>query len=168
MNTAYWHLILNHFPVIGTIIGTLILISGFILKKNATIQQTALGVFVFSALCAIPVYLTGEGAEEVVEKMPGVTESLIENHEDLGKNFMIVISALGLLSLITFITDLFKNKIASVLYIAVLISAIGTSIMAKQVGTSGGEVRHTEIRGDIIQQQGNTPEPNNGGEKDDD
>jgi hypothetical protein len=146
MNTAHWHLLLNHIPVMGVVIGALILVAGFVLKNNETIKQTALGVFVFSALFAIPAYLTGEGAEEAVEKMPGVAEALIEKHEDLGKAFSIVTGVLGIISLLTFIADWRKNKIASGLYVMVLLLAIGTSVFAKQLGTSGGEIRHTEIR----------------------
>lgn len=168
MNTAHWHLLLNHLPIVGTIIGTLILVAGFIFKNNSTIKQTALGVFVFSALCAIPAYLTGEGAEEVVEKLPGVTENIIESHEDLGKIFLIVVGTLGMLSLVTFFSERFKSKAASVLYVAILITALGTSVFAKQVGTSGGEIRHTEIGSNASQQIGSPTELKNEGEKDDD
>lgn len=146
MNTAHWHLLLNHLPIIGTVVGTLILVSGYLIKNNATIKQTALGVLVFSSLTAIPAYFTGEGAEEIVEEIPGVAESVIEVHEDLGKIFLIVALVLGALSLVTLLSATFKLKITSLLYVIVLVAAIGTGIFAKEVGTSGGEIRHTEIR----------------------
>lgn len=168
MNTAHWHLLLNHLPITGTIFGLLILVAGFVFKNNTGVKQTALGVFVFSALCAIPAYLTGEGTEEIVEKMPGVTETIIDTHEDLGKIFLIVIEALGVLALLTFITDRFQKKAASLLYVLVLITAIGTSVFAKWVGTSGGEIRHTEIRLGASTQPGNAVEQNGKGEKDED
>lgn len=168
MNTAHWHLLLNHLPIIGTVIGTLILLSGYLLKNQNIVKQTALGVIFFSALTAIPAYLTGEGAEEVAEKMPGVTEQFIDTHEDLGKVFLIVAMILGALALITFVSSYLKKKISSVLYIMVLVAAIGTCILAKQVGTSGGEVRHTEIRSGNISQEVNAAEQNNGSENDDD
>lgn len=163
MNTAHWHLILNHVPVVGIIIGVLILVAGFVLK-NITIRQTALGVFVFAALFAVPAYLTGEGAEEVVEKMPGVTEAAIESHEDIGKVFLIMAITLGLLSLFTFFAGLRKVRMAAGMYILVLLVAIITGVFAKQLGTSGGEIRHTEIRS--AQQQNDTGEK--ASEKDDD
>ena len=146
MNTAHWHMLLNHLPMVGIIVGTLILAAGFMLKDQPAIKMTALGVFVFAALMAIPSYLTGEGAEEVAENLPGVTESFIENHEDLGKIFLILAEALGGLSLITLIALRFKNKFTPILFGMILLIAAGTSIFAKQVGTSGGQVRHTEIR----------------------
>ncbi|MHB1277684.1 MAG: hypothetical protein ACYC1Q_04735 [Bacteroidia bacterium] len=154
--------------MIGTVIGTLILIAGFVLKNNPTIKQTALGVLIFSALTAIPAYLTGEGAEDLVEKLPGVTETNIESHEDLGKIFLIIMLLLGSLSLVTFLAKLFKAKFSSALYILVLIFSIGTSVFAKTVGTSGGEIRHTEIRSDAPGQNSNAPvQENNAGSDDD-
>jgi hypothetical protein len=41
------------------------------------------GGFVLTALLALPVYFTGEPAEKVVERLPGVTEPLIEEHENV-------------------------------------------------------------------------------------
>ncbi|MBL6447694.1 hypothetical protein JMN32_15355 [Fulvivirga sp. 29W222] len=146
MNAAHWHLLLNHLPIVGTVIGTLILISGYLIKNNDTIKQTALGVLFFSSLTVIPTYFTGEGAEEIVEEIPGVTEGIIEVHEGFGKIFLLIVLILGALSLATLLSALFKAKMVSLLYIMVLILSVGTCILAKQVGTSGGEIRHTEIR----------------------
>ena len=146
MNTAHWHLLLNHLPMVGIVIGTSILAFGFLYKNQPVIKMTALGVFVFSAAIAIPAYLTGEGAEDIAEKLPGVTEGFIEEHEDLGKIFLILAEALGGLSLITLIALRFKNKFTPILFGMILLIGAGTAIFAKQVGTSGGLVRHTEIR----------------------
>lgn len=168
MDTAHWHLLLNHLPLVGTIIGTLILIAGFLFKNNPTIKQTSLGVLIFSSLSAIPAYLTGEGAEELVEKLPGVSEMYIETHEDLGKLFLIIMLLLGGLSLVTLLASRFKTKFASALFILVLVLSIGACVFAKTVGTSGGEIRHTEIRGENPGQNANAPVLENNGESEDD
>ena len=165
MNTAHWHLALNHVPIIGTVIGTFILTAGLVLKNNASVKRTGLSVLILSALFAIPVYLTGEGAEELVEKMPGVTDNIIEAHEDFGEVFLIFLEILGLLSLITFITDWTKKRISSPLYIVVLVTAFGLSIFGKKVGSSGGEIRHTEIRNQTLPQGGDEPKQNTDSEK---
>ena len=167
MNTAHWHLLFNHLPIIGTVIGTLILISGYLLKNNSAVKQTAMGVFVFSALTAIPAYLTGEAAEDLVEGLPGVTEQFIESHEDLSKMFLIVVLVLGTLSLATVISGYLKSKFASTLNVLVLITSIGTCILASQVGTSGGEIRHTEIRSEVTGQNTNATGQTRDIEKDD-
>ena len=54
----------------------------------------------------------------------------------------------------------FKNKYSSkILYLLVMASAIVTIWFAKQTATSGGEVRHTEIR----DASANGQIPNSGG-----
>jgi uncharacterized membrane protein len=148
MNQAHLHLLFNHLPILGTLFGLLILASGYLLK-NTTVKRTALGLFVASALCVIPAYLTGEGAEEIVESLPGVTENFIETHEDMANIFLGMAAALGLLSLVTFYTDLKMQKIAPTLYAATLVVALGTMFVAQQTGASGGKIRHTEIRTEV-------------------
>lgn len=142
------HLLFNHLPILGTLFGLLILASGFVLKNNI-VKRTALGIFVFSALSVIPAFLSGEGAEEVVESLPGVTEVLIEAHEDLADIFLWVTGALGLLSLVTFFADLKAQKITPVLYGITFVVALGAMVLAQRVGTTGGEIRHTEIRSNV-------------------
>lgn len=145
MNQAHLHLLFNHAPIIGALIGMLTLTSGYLFKNNY-IKRTALGIFVFSAVAAIPAFLTGEGAEDAVENLPGVTKDLIEKHEEMGEIFIWLIAALGVLSLLTFFTDLAKNSFSKILYIVTLLLSLATTIVAQQIGTSGGEIRHTEIR----------------------
>ena len=145
MNQAHLHLLLNHLPILGTVFGLLILAGGFFLKNN-TVKRTALGMFVLSALFAIPAYLTGEGAEEVVENLPGVSENLMETHEELAGIFLWMVGVLGLFSLVTFYFDFKSKKIAPTLYALTFVAAIGTLVFAQKVGSSGGEIRHTEIR----------------------
>ncbi len=167
MNQAHFHLILNHLPILGILFGLIILTGGF-LTKNTVVKRTALGMFVLSAIFAIPAYLTGEGAEEVVENLPGVNETLIEAHEDLANIFLWLAGALGLLSLITLYADYKSNKIAPTLYVFALVAAIGSMVLAQQVGTSGGEIRHTEIRNGAAVVGTENPVNGGGKEADDD
>lgn len=139
------HLLLNHLPILGTLFGLLILTAGYIFK-NISVKKTALGLFVLSAVMAVPAYLTGEGAEEIVENLPGVSENLMEEHEELANIFLWVVGVLGLLALGTFYADSNGKKITPILYAITLVVAIGAMIFAQQVGTSGGEIRHSEIR----------------------
>ena len=81
MNWAHIHLLLNHLPVIGTIFGVLRLLFAW-LRKSEELKRVSLGVFVLTALLALPVYFTGEPAEKVVERLPVVAEPLIERHEN--------------------------------------------------------------------------------------
>ena len=49
MNWAYFHMVINHFPIVGVIIGTMLLIAGMIFK-NQGVKISGLGTIVFAAL----------------------------------------------------------------------------------------------------------------------
>jgi hypothetical protein len=141
----------------GTVVGLVVLISGYVLK-NQVVKQTALGIFIFSCFGILGAHFTGEGAEEIVEKLPDVNHKLIHRHEDLASIFGWSLLAVALLSLLTLYLDI-KNKNGSkILYLLILAASILTIGFAKQTATSGGEVRHTEIRDASAGQM-----PNSGG-----
>lgn len=145
MNDAHLHLLVNHFPIIGTILGLGILMAGMITKKRS-IKNTAYVLFVVGALFAFASMATGEGAEELVEDMPSVGKQIIHEHEEMAENFAIVMYVLGFSSLLGIYFD-YKNHIKAKLVAAItLIIAIVAVVFASLVGTSGGEIRHTEIR----------------------
>lgn len=148
MQTAHFHLIVNHLPMVGVLIGILILVTGFILKKPE-VKRTALGVFVFSSIAAIFAYFSGEGAEDAVENLSGISETLIHTHEKYADYFFTLTLILGGLSVVGFIADLKKFKYVQQIAILILVIALADGILAKYVGTSGGEIRHTEIRTNI-------------------
>jgi len=147
MNEAHFHLIVNHLPIVGLLIGLLVLVTGFILKKSE-IKVTALGIFIFSALASVAAFYSGEGAEEIVEKVPGISETLINQHEESAELFFTAILILGVFSLITLILEIKKSKFSNYGFILVFLVTLVSGVLAKNVGTSGGEIRHTEIRND--------------------
>ena len=145
MNDAHLHLVVNHFPIIGIIFGIGILIIGLIIK-NQSIKNTAFVLFIIAAIFGFASMNTGEGAEEIAEKLPGVTEQLIETHEELAETFSLFLYTTGLLSLVTLVLVYLKNNLAKITTIATVSIAIIAVYFAQQTGTSGGEIRHTEIR----------------------
>lgn len=145
MNDVHLHLILNHFPSVGITIGLLVLIVGYLIK-NQPVKATSLGIFIFSALTAIAANYTGEGAEDIVEKIPGISKTLIHDHEEYAEQFFTLTLILGSVALITLFLQIKKIGIATYGYILVIILSISSLVSAYYVGVSGGEIRHTEIR----------------------
>jgi hypothetical protein len=146
MDLTYLHLILNHIPVIGIIIGFLI-VAWAALRGYDHVKNTGLVVLVLTALVAIPVYLTGEPAEEVVEHLPGVSEQIIELHEDAALYSLILAIVSGAIALLALIAKRFMAaKIGLVaVYACLLVSFIAAASMA-YTANLGGQIRHTEIR----------------------
>ena len=145
MNDAHLHLVVNHFPIIGTILGLGILVSGIFIKNNAT-KNTAYVVFIVVAIFAFLSMATGEGAEEIVEDMPSIGKQIIHEHEEMAEKLAVVLYVLGIVSLIGLYSNLKNNSKATIIsYIAVVIASL-SALLAQQTGTTGGEIRHTEIR----------------------
>lgn len=78
MSWGHLHLLLNHVPVIGTLLGLLLLLVAFG-RKSEELKKVTLGLFVLIALVTVPVYLTGEPAEEMIENIPGISKAILSD-----------------------------------------------------------------------------------------
>jgi len=145
MNAAHLHLLVNHFPIIGVVVGLVILLCGYVFKSQLTKRIGNITLF-FSALFVYPSFNTGEGAEELTEHLPGVNESLIEKHEELAEQMVNFVTILLPLLLVTFYAEWKQKSFLKYVQLAVLVLALIVVAYGKLVGTSGGEIRHTEIR----------------------
>jgi uncharacterized membrane protein len=138
-------MVVNHFPIIGTILGLGILIAGVAFKNNS-LKNTAYCLFIVGAIFAYASMSTGEGAEEIAEKLTDVTDQVIHDHEEAAEKLAIALYILGGISIVGLYLN-FKNNSKDTLisFLAVVIAVVGV-FFAQQTGTTGGEVRHTEIR----------------------
>jgi uncharacterized membrane protein len=154
MNQAHFHLMVNHLPIIFPIVGAIVLIGGFMLRSEI-IKRVAYTIFIFGAIATFPAFLSGEGAEEVVENLQGVSESFIEPHEDIAKIFALLSYTLGAFSILALWSNWQQKSFKGIVSMVVLILSIVVLYFGKVTGTTGGEIRHTEIRAN--QAPGNQP-----------
>lgn len=145
MNDAHLHLLVNHLPIIGTLFGLGILIAGLVSKNNA-VKNVAYVLFIVAAIFAKVSMSTGEGAEELVEDMPNIGKEIIHEHEEMAEKLAIVLYALGVIALLGLYTNIKNHSKAKLISFLVLAIAAVALFLAQQTGTSGGEIRHTEIR----------------------
>lgn len=80
MTWAHLHLALNHVPVIGILIGLLLLGFG-IFRGSRELTRSSFWLLAGLAVITVFVYLTGEPVEEMVEGLPGISERMVEQHE---------------------------------------------------------------------------------------
>lgn len=145
MNGAHFHLVVNHLPIIIPMAALIVLILGLIIKSEV-VKRTAYFLFVVGAICTMPAFASGEGAEEMAESLPGVTEQLIHEHEEKAEAFALFNYALGLISIVAVWASWKQKSFAKWLSILILAMALVVIFKGREVGTSGGEIRHTEIR----------------------
>ncbi len=148
MNWAHVHLIMNHFPVVGSLFGILLLLYAFI-RNNEEVKKLGLGFLVLIALVTIPVYYTGHAGEDIVVNLPGVTKSFINDHADMALLSYVAVLLLGIVSL----GGLFYFRRVAVLPHWFMALTLGLAIIvAGLLGLTaniGGQIRHTEVRKDF-------------------
>lgn len=152
---THLHLLLNHFPIIVTILGLLLIVVA-IWRNSDSLARVALAFFVGGALSALPTYLTGESAEDTAKHLPGVTRELIEAHSDSAVISAIFVGLLGLFAL--WALWRFRTAVTLptwVVRVALVASIIGSGLMS-WTGLLGGQVRHTEVRPGFVEPSGPT------------
>src|SRR5207247_11120033 len=82
VNLAHLHLLLNHFPSVGTVIG-LGLFVGALVTKNDGLERTSMLVLLLIAVSALPVDFSGNAALEAIQSRPGVSKEVVARHEDV-------------------------------------------------------------------------------------
>lgn len=143
-NAAHLHLILNHFPIIGTAIVVFVLGYGVVVN-NDSIKRLGMFLIVFIGLITFPVFLTGNKAEGFVKGNEGVAEEYIEDHEefaDISFKAMEIVSIISLAGIIIFR----KGKTVPVWFgITLLILLIAVNVMMIYTGHLGGRISHFEL-----------------------
>src|ERR1022692_4692214 len=145
MDLTHIHLLLNHFPTIGMIIGGGLFLLALIMKSD-DLKLASLVVLLGIALLAIPTYMSGNGAQDAIKSLPGVSKSLIAAHEGaalLAIAFMEVLGAFAWLGLWQFrrLTYIPNWNLTVIL----LLTLVTFGLMTR-ASNIGGEIRHAEIR----------------------
>lgn len=157
MNWPHIHLMINHFPVVGLFLSIPLLVLA-IVKKSEDLEQAALGAFVLIALATVPVYLTGEASQNLVELLPGVSKGLIDTHEEAADLALVLILLLGAVALGGLIFELRSKKVPRWFLVLVLAFALAVSGVTGLVANLGGKIRHPEVREGFVYPSGAVPE----------
>jgi uncharacterized membrane protein len=145
MDLGHAHLYLNHFPIIGSIIFCIFIIFS-IIKKREDFLRISLWIFVCLAIIIIPVYLTGEPAEETVLIGAGIGEEIIEPHESAALVTLIIMEVLGVSSFILLLAFRKGKKIPSWISYSIAAITILFIVSAGITANLGGQIRHTELK----------------------
>ena len=144
MNTAHVHLLLNHVPVVGSMLAVLLLAVA-LGRRSSELGKVALGGFVLLAATALAVFFTGEPAEATVEKLPGFSEAITERHEEMALIATVALSGVGALALLV-LAVFRKRPLPRWVTAVVFVMSVGIASIMGYTANLGGQVRHTEIR----------------------
>lgn len=149
MNGAHLHLVLNHFPVIGLVFCLAMLAAG-ILRKSEELTRTGMVFLIAVAVIAIPVYLTGEPAHEIVEGLAGVSEDVMHSHEDAGLLALITTEVIGAFALLGLLMYRRPRSLPRWLPSALLVLVIALTGWVGWTSYLGGQINHPEARPDFV------------------
>ena len=146
MNFPHLHLLLNHFPIIGTLVGLGLLLLSLV-GTNQDLRRASLIIFPAMALLSILTFFSGTGAQGAIKNLPGVSQALIQRHQGAAMLALLFMEITGAFSLVA----LWRSQGESSpvqwnwSFSAVLLFSIVTLGLMARVGTTGGDIRHPEI-----------------------
>lgn len=145
MDAVHLHLIVNHVPIIVTIL-SMILLTWAIISDKADYRNLAYIGFIIAAVFAVAAFQSGENAEDIVENLSWFDHDILENHEHAAETarwFVLILGVMGISGL-TYFKDTQKKGFKIFLY-ATLILSIAVAAYLIYTGYLGGMIRHSEL-----------------------
>ena len=144
MNFAHLHIVLNHIPSIGTVVGVALFIASLV-RKNDRLQKLSLQVLVVMALAVLPTYVSGNAAQRLVRR-PDVPQSLIETHQNSAMVTLFLMTITGTFSWFGLWQFRRFSRPGFVTLAGVLTFSILTAAFILRTANMGGDISHPEIR----------------------
>jgi hypothetical protein len=151
LDAAHIHLMLNHLPVIGAPLLLLLLTIG-LLRGSGELVTVSLALVVGLALATGLVYLTGEPAEDLVERAPWFRDALAETHEEHATVSLVAMLVTGALAGVALAL---RRRPWAGLWLPRVVwggLALSTALLG-WTGWSGGRIRHDELRSAAVPAQ---------------
>jgi small neutral amino acid transporter SnatA (MarC family) len=144
MDAVHLHLIINHLPILGTIIGFFVLLYALLVKSRET-RIAAAGILLAAGIGGFIANESGEGAEERVEELAGINEPAMEAHEESAETAMPFLLATSVLAAVSLIGEFLKKQWARYTIMLLTVAALGAAVASSYAGWLGGQIRHTEL-----------------------
>ncbi len=148
MNGAHLHLLLSHVAPIGGFF-TLLLFIFALIQKNKELKRTALWFTFFTGISALVTFMTGDSAEEIVKKIPGISDTQIEFHEMMAMFYLISLIVVGVMAVVGLFLSRASTSVLHKFTVIVFILLLLTSYLAVMTSLTGGKIRHSEIENTI-------------------
>lgn len=145
MNPAQLHLVFTHLPIVGLGFAVIFNIIS-IVRKSRELQKLSLWFYLLIGVVALPAYITGDDAGKLLETYPGITKDIIEHHENIALFFFIGLMFITALSATALYITKTRANLLKQFSMYLLFAALLVSILAVLTGSSGGAIRHTEVK----------------------
>lgn len=113
-------------------------------RRSPSLIATGLSLSFAATLFTIPAFLLGEGAEDVVEHLLGVSEHLIEEHEEAADIALALSLATGMMSAVSLGLRLANARLQQIAVKVSLPLLVAASLALAYTAFKGGKIRHPE------------------------
>lgn len=144
MSLVHLHLLLNHFPIVGTILAAVLLGLALVRRADTGVWLAGTVLLAISAVSAAGANLTGEPAEEAIEDMPGVSEAAIHEHEERADIATVVSVVIGIGAVAAYALGRNRSGIAALA--GPFAGAVVSGGLMAWTGAAGGQIHHPEVR----------------------
>lgn len=153
ISPTHLHLLLNHFPTIGFVIGLTLFVAALYANSDH-LKQAALVIFVGVAIITIPTYASGNAAQVTICVADGldpcqntdISRPLIEAHEGAAFGSMLLMFVTGGFAWLGLYQYRRLLRLPRWNAALVLLLALLTFAGMSKTAALGGEIRHSEIR----------------------
>jgi uncharacterized membrane protein len=143
---AHVHLLLNHFPTIGTILGLGLLLLA-LARKNDHLKKVSFEVIFLIALATMPVYVSGNAAAEALKGKEGVSQMALVAHNDAALASFVMMEITGFIAWLALWRMRRIGRPTNGLTYTVLVMTVLTVAAVARAANIGGDIRHPEISG---------------------
>ncbi len=139
------HIVLNHFPLIGSVFVLGLLIASAYMKNDG-MRRVSLILFVVLGLLAIPTYITGAAAGWAYQGRPDMSVQILDAHRDAALMAFVFIGLTGLVSWLVLWRERRYGRASTAGFYAVLALGIVALLTIVEAGSLGGTVLRPELR----------------------
>jgi uncharacterized membrane protein len=141
------HLLLNHFPTVGMIVGLGLFLLA-LLKRSEDLKRGALAVFFAIALLSLPTYMSGYSAQRSLRGARDVSQDVINLHQRSALFALIFMEATGIVAWYGLWYSRRRASMGPRMTAAAVLLAAATIGLMGSAASVGGEIRHPEILSD--------------------
>ena len=150
---AHLHLLLNHFPTIGFLVGLGLYVVAFLIKSD-DLMRAGLVILLSIALLSIPIYVTGNAAQEALCRTspdmpcpePGISRAVILAHEGAALVALAFMELAGAFAWLALWQQRRTSRVPGWNLAAVLLVSLAAFGWMARASNIGGQIRHPEIQ----------------------
>jgi uncharacterized membrane protein len=149
MDWVHLHLALNHVPVLGTLFVCLLLITAAV-KQDDSLKRLSLWWAVALTLISIALKFTGDQAAAAAENEPWLIGTYVQAHEQAADQATTGIFLMGIAAIMALVIARKRRPVRTWSMALTICLGLLTFALMARAANLGGQIRHTEIRPNLI------------------